>query len=348
MGEGDMCLRYFARSVRVISAVGALVLALAMTFGAARAQDKTYVMKIGTPTVNDTPEEFSRGFASMVEKDSGGRIKVEVYSASKLGSMPREIEGMQFGSIECAIIPPEFFVGIDERFEVLATPGLLDSLAHGQRLVGQPEVMKLMLGLGADKGLHGIGLYMALPSSLNSRTPIRHLTDFKGKKFRVFASKFQTDAFERLGATPVAMSLGDVLPAVQQGTIDGAISGITVFNAMHFQDAAKYVTETNQPAIFLVIEVSKRWYDALPKDLQQIIDKDAAAESVAINPFAAGLWAKARKSWVDNGGELISLPDDEQAAMMKTLANVGEDIAKTKPQLYDAYKVVTDAAKRTR
>jgi len=34
------------------------------------------------------------------------------------------------------------------------------------------------------------------------------------------------------------MSLGDVLPGVQQGTIDGAISGITVFNAMHFQDAA--------------------------------------------------------------------------------------------------------------
>jgi len=142
-----------------------LSLPLVMTHGV-RADDKTYVMKIGTPTVNDTPEEFSRGFAEMVEKDSGGRIKVEVYSASKLGSMPREIEGMQFGSIEATIIPPEFFVGIDERFEVLATPGLLDSLAHGQRLLAQPEVMKLMLSLGADKGLHGIGAYMALPSAL--------------------------------------------------------------------------------------------------------------------------------------------------------------------------------------
>jgi TRAP-type C4-dicarboxylate transport system substrate-binding protein len=208
--------------------------------------------------------------------------------------------------------------------------------------------MKLMLGLGADKGLHGIGLYMALPSALNSRTPIRHLADLKGKKIRVFASKFQTESFDRLGATPVAMSLGDVLAGIQQGTIDGAISGITVFNAMHFQDAAKYVTEINQPAIFLVVEVSKRWYDALPKDLQDIIDRDAAAESVAINPFAAELHAKARKSWLGNGGELISLPDDEQAAMMKTLASVGEDVAKTKPQLYEAYKTVTDAAKRAR
>ncbi len=71
-------------------------------------------------------------------------------------------------------------------------------------------------------------------------------------------------------------------------------------------------------------------------------------KSVAINPFAQGLWEKARKSWVDGGGELISLPKDDQAEMMKTLSNVGENIAKSKPQLYDAYKVVTAAAQRTR
>jgi TRAP-type transport system periplasmic protein len=333
---------------QTLLAIAAAVLSVALTVGSTRAEDKTYVIKIGTPTVNDTPEEFSRGFAEMVEKESGGRLKVEVYSASKLGSIPREIEGLQFGSIECGIFPPEFYVGIDERFEMLAAPGMLDSLAHGQRLLAQPEVMKMMLGLGADKGLHGIGLYMALPSVLSSRTPIRTLADLKGKKIRVFASKFQTEAFERLGATPIAMSTGDVLPALQQGAIDGAISGITVFNAMHFQDAAKYVTELNQPPIFLIIEVSKRWFETLPKDLQDIIDRAGAAESVAINPFAAGLWQKARKSWVDSGGELISLPADEQASMMASLAGVGDNIAKTKPQLFEAYKLVTAAAQRTR
>ncbi len=334
--------------VRPMLAAGAVVAALALTLSIARAEDKTYVIKVGTPTVNDTPEEFTRGFKEMVEKESGGRLKVDIYSASKLGSIPREIEGLQFGSIECGIFPPEFFVGIDERFEVLATPGMVDSLAHGQKLVGQPEVMKMMLGLGADKGLHGIGMYMALPSVLSSRTPIRTLADLKGKKVRVFASKFQTAAFEKLGATPIAMSTGDVLPALQQGAIDGAISGITVFNAMHFQDAAKYVTEINQPPIFLMIEVSKKWFDALPKDLQQIIDKAGAAESIAINPYAAALEQKARKAWVDSGGELISLPKDDQAAMMKMLEGVGEEIAKPKPQLYEAVKVVTAAAARAR
>src|ERR1700733_929344 len=142
-------------------AVAALGLTLVMAFGAARADDKTYVMKIGTPTVNDTPENFVRLFGPMVEKDSGGRIKIELYSASKLGPMAREIEGLQFGSIECAIIPPEFFGGADEQFELPATPGLLNSLAHGQRLSAQADFNKLMLGLGADKGLHGIAISVA-------------------------------------------------------------------------------------------------------------------------------------------------------------------------------------------
>ena len=121
--EGDMTFTSIRNVTRLASAAAAFVLSLALTLGAAQAQDKTYVMKIGTPTVNDAPDQFATALPQTVEKDSGGRIKSEVYSASKLGSMPRQIEGMQFGSIECAIIPPEFFVGVDERFEVMATPG---------------------------------------------------------------------------------------------------------------------------------------------------------------------------------------------------------------------------------
>ena len=48
------------------------------------------------------------------------------------------------------------------------------------------------------------------------------------------------------------------------------------------------------------------------------------------------------------GGELISLPPDEQAAMMKTLGSVGEDVSKAKPALHEAYEMVAEAAKRTR
>jgi TRAP-type C4-dicarboxylate transport system substrate-binding protein len=341
-----MCLATSGMSMRVSAAAGALILLLSLD--TARAQDKAYVMKVTTATINDAPHQYIKDFAAAVERDSGGRIKPEVYPASQLGSIPRQIEGVQFGSIEAVALPPEFIVGVDERFEVMAAPGLVDSFEHGQRVAADPTVQKLMLGLGAAKGLHGVGLTLSQPSSIISKTPIRNLADFKGKKFRIFASQFQTVALGRLGATPVAMTLGDVLPALQQGAIDGAVAGIGPFVHLHFGDAAKYVTETNQSAIFLMLEVSQKWYDSLPKDLQEIVDRDGAAVSVAINPAALAMYAEQRKAWVNDGGELISLPRDEQSAMMATLASVGADVAKAKPAVREAYQIVTDAAQRTR
>jgi TRAP-type transport system periplasmic protein len=338
----------FAIFARAVAAVAVLALPLGPARAQDKPQDKSYVMKITLPTINDAPHQAAKDFAAMVEKDSGGRIKAEVYPASQLGSIPRQIEGVQFGAIQVAEIPPEFFVGVDERFEVMAAPGLVDSIEHAQRVAADPAVRKLMLSLGANKNLHGAGLFMAQPSCVISKTPLRHLADFKGKKIRVFASQFQTEAFNRLGATPVAMTLGDVLPALQQGAIDGAIAGIGPFVHLHFNDAAKYVTETNQPAIFLVFEVSQKWYDSLPKDLQEIVDRDGLAVSKSIEPVALKMYQDQRKAWTDAGGELITLPREEQAEMMHSFASVGDDISKAKPAVRGAYEVVADAAKRLR
>ncbi|HEX4042603.1 MAG TPA: TRAP transporter substrate-binding protein [Xanthobacteraceae bacterium] len=335
-------------ALRCAVAAAAMALSSMVATGAARAQDKTYTMKMTLPTLNDPSYFFAKAYAAALEKDSGGRIKPEIFPASQLGSIPRQIEGTQFGAIQCALIPPEFFVGVDERFELMAAPGLVDSIAHGQRLAADPALLKLMLGLGANKGLHGVALFMNSPSSVIAKAPIRHLADFKGKKIRVLASPFQAQPIARLGATPVAMTLGDVVPAMQQGAIDGAIGGIVVWTPMHFNDAAKYVTETGQPAVYAIVEVSKTWYDSLPADLQAMVDKDAAAEQAAIIPTAAEIVNKARKGWTDNGGELISLPADEQAELMKIFSGAVADVVKTKPAIADAYKVVTEAAQRTK
>jgi TRAP-type C4-dicarboxylate transport system substrate-binding protein len=332
-----------------LALVAALALALTLHAAQAQEQDKTpIVMKISLAALNDPLHQFAKDFAAAIDKDSGGRIKTDIYPASQLGSIPRQIEGTQFGAIQCVITPPEFYSGIDERFEVMAAPGLVDSLAQAQRLTGDPDVLKLMLGLGADKGLHGVALFTSQPSSIIAKNPVRHLADLNGKKLRVFASQFQTVSFGRLGVTPVAMSLGDVLPALQQGAIDGAVAGTVIYSAMHYQDAAKYVTQTGQPVIFGLAAVSKKWYDSLPADLQQMIDKDAASASVEVNPQTVAIDANADKRWLDSGGELIDLPADEQTSMLKTLASVAEDVSKTKPAVSAAYQIVAAAAQRTK
>jgi TRAP-type transport system periplasmic protein len=330
----------------------ALLILLEPRSGALAAQDKPserpYVMKMALAPINDALHQFAKNYAAAIEKDSGGRIKVEIYPGSQLGSTQRQAEGVQFGAIQCIIVPPEFLAGIDERFELLAAPGLVTSTKNGQRVAADPAVKQLMLALGADKGLHGVGLFMVTPSAVVAIKPIRHLDDFRGKKIRIFASQFQKEALQRLGATPKPMTLGEVLPALQDNILDGAIAGTTVFATMHYQDAAKYVTEIGQPVIFGIVELSKKWYDGLPADLREIVDRAAAAESVNINSWVTDFNAKVRRDWISGGGELISLPAEEQLAMINALASVGEDVSATKPELQAAYHIISEAAQRTR
>jgi len=105
---------------------------------------------------------------------------------------------------------------------------------------------------------------------------------------------------------------------------------------------------TNQPAIFLIAVVNKKWYDSLSPDLQQIVDKEGEAQAVAIGQFATEHRKKAEADWAAAGGELINLPPDEQASMLKTLSSVGADVSKARPAVAAAYKVVSDAAQRLR
>ncbi len=335
-------------SSRLVSTVAASGLLVTLGCGVGQAADeKSYVMKLGTATINESQHEWCKRFVAMVEKDSDGRIKGEIYPASQLGPIAREIEGVQFGSIQGYVGPPEFLVGVDERYEVLSAPGIVNDLTHEVRIVKDPELQKMMLSFGANKGIHGAALFIAQPSNVIARNPIRHLADFKGKKLRVLAADMQQEMIKHLGATPIAMTLGDVLTAMQQGAIDGSVLATTVEVSMHYWDAAKYVTEINQPFIFSMTFLSKQWYDSLPKDLQSIIDADAAKASDEIDQWQVGAYAKARQAWAEHG-EFISLPADEQSELMKSLAAVSAEVAKRKPALEQAYNVFTAVAQRTK
>jgi TRAP-type transport system periplasmic protein len=312
------------------------------------AQATPLVMKLSTATLNDTQHEWMKRFVAAVERDSGGRIKGEVYPASQLGTIPRQIEGAQFGSIQGWIGPPEFLVGVDARYEVPSAPGLVTSQEQDVRVFSDPAVRDLMLGLGANKGLTGVGIFPFGPASIVTRKPIRHLVEFQGLKVRMSASPFQLEMIKRMKASPVAMSLGDVLPAIQQGAIDGALTSITVDTTLHYVDAAKYVTEIGQPWINSIAVLNRKWIDSLPVDLQRIVRDDAMAVSTQIVPFVNDFFAAQRKVWTDSGGELISLPAAEQEAMIAQISSVANDLSASNLELNAAVKIVFESAARNK
>ena len=312
------------------------------------AEGAPIVMKLSTATLNDTQHEWMKRFVAAVERDSGGRIKGEVYPASQLGTIPRQIEGAQFGSIQGWIGPPEFLVGVDARYEVPSAPGLFTSQEQDVRVFSDPAVRDLILGLGANKGLTGVGIFPFGPASIVTRKPVHHLVEFEGLKVRMSASPFQLEMIKRMKASPVAMSLGDVLPAIQQGAIDGALTSITVDTTLHYVDAAKYVTEIGQPWINSIAVLNRKWLDSLPADLQRIVHDDAMAVSTQIVPFVTDFFAAQRKVWIDSGGELISLPAAEQQAMIAQISSVANDLSASNPELNAAVKIVFESAARNK
>ena len=310
------------------------VFAVVTLVSSAWAQDpQVFLMRLSTATVNDAQHEWMKRFAVAIEHNTGGRIKAELYPGSQLGSIPRQIEGTQLGAIQCWIGPPEFLVGVDRRFEILSAPGLFQDEKQAFRVFDDADFNKAFLALGSDKGLTGAALFYTGPSSYDMRVPVRHIADLKDKKIRVLASEFQTEPLKLLGATGVPLSLGDVLPALQQGAVDGAYGAVSVFNALKYFDAAKYMLETRQAYFYSVAMLSKKWLDKLPPDLQSqvlLTSKQVASEVI---PWTVDFLDQQRKAWVANGGEMIYLPDSEFKELMQKTRPVGDDLVKERPDL---------------
>jgi TRAP-type C4-dicarboxylate transport system substrate-binding protein len=340
-----MTLRRLAReSGMALATAGALALAAATTPAAAQ----TYTLKIGNATINDVQHEWQKRWGARVEKRAAGRIKVEIYPASQIGSIPRMIEGLQLGTLEAWIGPPEFVVGHDPRFQALGAPGIFTGMPHAYRVLADPKFRDTVLSLGESKGMKGVSIIVYGPTAYATRKPIRKLDDFKGLKIRVFASPMQTLAVARLGATAAPMPLDEVFAALQRGAIDGNRTGITIFTTFKYYDVLKTVTETHDAIVTAIAMVSKLWYDKLPPDLQKILLEEGEAVQKELFDWTVDFNNKGRQTWTDKGGELIKLPAADQAELMKRVSTVGDEVVAAQPRVKDVYDLMVQTARAKR
>lgn len=342
--EGFM-LRAKLHSIK-LSCLG-LILASSFTVAPplAAQESTSFVMKLSTATLNDVQHEWLKRFASAVEQKTNGRIKTEVYPASQLGSIPRQIEGTQLGSIQVWMGPPEFLVGVDKRFEMLSVSGLIPNENAAIELMRNEKFSNEFTNIGDRKGLTGLALVYSGPMTFVMRAPVRKLEDLKGKKIRILASPFQSEPVAKLGATGVPMTLGDVLPAIQQGTIDGAMSSAGVFTALQYYDAAKYLTESDHAYVYGMAVVSKRWLATLPPDLQKLVLTTAHEVAEEIIPWSKQFVAEQRKVWTAKGGEFIYLSPADMAEVIKLTAPVAQTIVQANPDMKPIWDLMNAAIK---
>jgi len=330
-------------------AVIVLAVMLVLAVGVSSAEAATIPFKCATATLNDVQHEWCKRYVARLEKRSNGQIKGQIFPASQLGSIPRMIEGVQFGTIEAWIGPPEFLVGIDPRFQVLSAPYLFDDFDHTYRVINDREFLDRFLALAESRGLKGVGLIVYGPAGFCSRAPIHTPDDMKGKKFRVLATPIEMAMLSAVGATGVPMPLGEVLTALQQGAIDGSESAITVFTTFKYFDVAKYYANTNHYFITSMGVVSKKWLDGLPPDLQKIVVEEGRAVHAELlewgkdfNRAAVNLWKeKTKDGWIE-------LTSEQRAAFRSRMEGVDARVAQDVPGIKEWLDLLRAKAKALR
>lgn len=325
--------------------LAAAALGMLASFGLVWPADAAdFVMKFGTATMNETQHQYIKFYKEALEQASNGRIEVQVYPNSQLGPIPREIEGVQTGSIQGYIGPVDFFVGVDPRYGVFSAPMLFKSDDNAAATVHDPELEKTMLSLVASKNMVGVATLCLGAADYAAKRPLMTLADFNGKKLRINGTDLERAKMSRLGATGIAMPLSEVMPALDQGTIDGTISGMSVFVAFKMSDLVKTITITNDTFIVSIAVVSKPWLDTLPPDLQKLVTDTGFAIQAKTQAWEVAFTKELEQQWSGMGGQVHTISADDAAKMKTLLTSTADEVVKSQPAVAEMLSQVRAVA----
>ncbi len=336
-------MRTLSRAMVLVSAI--VVVAVALLGRADPAAAQKYTMKLAIVVANDPLHEFIRAYKREIEKLSGGRITAELYPSGQLGKIPRMVEGLQLGTVEFFGTPAGFLKGVDTRFQVLEVPGVFNSPRHAHDTITDRRFRDPFLNVATGKGVKGVSVWMYGPTSYASLKPVRTLADFRGRKFRVLATKVETEVMRRLGATGVPMPYGETLPALQRKLIDGIRSSIVVMAATKHFTVTKFITVVNDTYIPCVGFVSMVFYNKLPSDLKKVVEDAGRAVEPHMYQVGRDFAATAEQKWRDAGAEVIRLSPAEQDRFMEITKPISDDILGARKDTREMFELMKETAK---
>lgn len=329
----------------VFCALGTTALTVGLLQGPALAQKID--MKMGFITINDSQHYSAKLFAKRIGERTNGEITARIFPAGQLGSIPRQIEGMQLGTQEAFYTPPGFYVGINPAFQAADAPGLFKSAWHQYNTLNHPIVRDKFLAAAEHANIKGIHLWSAGHTGIATRREVKTLKDLAGLKLRVLASKVEVAYVKALGATGVPMGFGDVVPAIRNGTLDGTRIGVVVLAPSKFYTVAKHLYPEATGYIPAGLWVSKKWFEKLSARHQKAIVDVGRGASRETQQQALAIIGRLDKVWRDNGGQ-INLPSAaDKAEMLRRAAVVSDRVLGGNPRVREMYALVKKAAAMT-
>src|SRR6201991_4979432 len=253
-------------------------LCLAMSSFPAWAQQKlvlkaTDVHPLGYPTV-----EAVIAMGKKLETATGGRISVQMYPSMQLGGEKEMIEQAQVGALQIARISVGPMGPLVPELNVFNLPFMFRDNAHMEKVIDGPIGDELLKKLSdhSTAGLIGLCWMNAGTRNVyNSKHPVTKVEDLKGLKIRMMGNPVFVDTMNSLGGNGVAMGFDQLINAMQTGVVDGAENNYPTYESGQHYRYAKYYPQTGHLMIPEILVFSKRIWDTLSKEEQELIKKFA-------------------------------------------------------------------------
>jgi TRAP-type transport system periplasmic protein len=255
-----------------------LVAAVALSaFGLAQAQTRT--IKFANQNVKGHPIVLGMDkFAEIVEKNSGGKMKVQVFPGGALGSDQANVSALQGGTLEMASMNSGIFASLVKDFAIYDFPFLFGNPREADAVVDGPFGKGLHKKL-EEKGLVGLAYYeLGFRELTNSKRPINKVEDIAGLKLRVIPNPINVDWVKALGANPTPLPFPELYAALEQGAVDGQENPVATIKGAKLNEVQKYMTLTNHQYNPQSVVISKKFWDSLSAPEQKVLQA-AAVES---------------------------------------------------------------------
>jgi len=225
---------------------------LALSFGAAApAMAQTQITIQHPLPLNSHYGAGATALKDAFERATGNRYRVTI---QRNDNEREAIESVQIGTLECNITstgPVGNFVAETRNLDV---PFLFRDYAHARGVL-DGQIGQDLLARFTARGLTGVvWMENGFRHLTNSRREVNTPADVRGLKVRTMENQVHMRAFTTLGALPTPMAFSELVPALQQGTVDGQENPIPVIVANNLNQVQRYLTLTGHvysPAVLI-------------------------------------------------------------------------------------------------
>lgn len=267
-----------------------------------------------------------KAFCDAVTERTDGRLTINYYAS---GELP--FTGYEFVSITSDGTAQMTFPGsgyYDTEVPSAGVGGWLRMCSNNEQVL---EVMDALEEYNAaalaEYGVENLGLWtMAGQGWFGTGDVPSQWSDLKGMKFRTHSSMF-TPIMTPYGIEPVSISWGEVIPSLQRGVCDGALTGMTSAYSSGWQEVTDWVIPMEAQCCYGLILVNSAALAQLPEDIQQIVREEAANYQEVSFSYNEEANAEVLGQLKDAGLTIVELSEEDLAQIDAYAAATWEPLA---------------------